>query len=71
MIHNRRFAGFIDLGRAGIADRYQDLALITRSLESDMNPQFNGWSKYFLMQYEILEPDVSRLEFYRLLDEFF
>lgn len=71
MIHNLEFAGFIDLGRAGIADRYQDLALMTRSLESEMNPQFNGWSKCFLEQYGITEPDLAKLEFYRLLDEFF
>jgi aminoglycoside phosphotransferase len=71
MIHNRRVSGFIDLGRAGIADRHQDLALITRSLESNLNPHFNGWSQYFLNQYGILEPETSKLEFYRLLDEFF
>jgi aminoglycoside phosphotransferase len=71
MIYNLEFAGFIDLGRAGIADRYQDLALITRSLESDFNPQLNGWSKYFLERYGILQPEESKLEFYRLLDEFF
>jgi aminoglycoside phosphotransferase len=71
MVHNLEFAGFIDLGRAGIADRYQDLALITRSLESDFNPQFNGWSQYFLAQYGIPKPEESKLEFYRLLDEFF
>ncbi len=71
LIHNLELAGFVDLGRAGIADRYQDLALITRSLESDLNPQFNGWSKYFLEQYGIAKPEDSKLEFYRLLDEFF
>jgi aminoglycoside phosphotransferase len=63
--------GFIDLGRAGIADRYQDLALMTRSLESDLNPQFNGWSEVFLERYGITAPNRSKLEFYRLLDEFF
>ena len=71
MIHKLEFSGFIDLGRAGIADRYQDLSLITRSLESDLNQQFNGYSQYFLEQYGILEPDVSKIEFYSLLDEFF
>jgi aminoglycoside phosphotransferase len=63
--------GFIDLGRAGVADRYQDLALMTRSLESDLNPQFNGWNTVFLEQYGMTEPNRSKLEFYRLLDEFF
>ncbi len=70
IIHNLEFAGFVDLGRAGIADRYQDLALITRSLESDLNLQFNGWGRYFLEQYGILKPEESKLEFYKMLDEF-
>ena len=66
-----QLSGFVDLGRAGIADRYQDLALITRSLESEhLNPQFCGWSPYFLECYGI-EPDAAKLEFYRILDEFY
>jgi kanamycin kinase len=63
--------GFVDVGRAGIADRWQDLALMTRSLESDMNPQFNGFSRRFLERYGVTEPDPEKLAFYTLLDEFF
>lgn len=64
-------AGFVDVGRAGVADRWQDLALMTRSLESvDLNPQFNGYSTRFLGHYGI-EPNPEKIEFYRLLDEFF
>jgi kanamycin kinase len=63
--------GFIDLGRAGVADRYQDLALMTRSFESPLNPQFNGWSERFFECYGIREPDDAQLEFYRTLDEFY
>ncbi len=64
-------AGFVDVGRAGIADRWQDLALMTRSLESDMNRQFNGSSGRFLERYSVTEPDLEKRAFYRLLDEFF
>jgi kanamycin kinase len=63
--------GFVDVGRAGIADRWQDLALMIRSLESDMNPQFNSFSGRFLKRYGMTEPDLEKLAFYRLLDEFF
>ena len=62
--------GFVDVGRAGIADRWQDLALMTRSLESDMNPQFTGLSGRFLERYG-MKPNPEKLAFYRLLDEFF
>jgi kanamycin kinase/aminoglycoside 3'-phosphotransferase-2 len=72
LLHEGKLSGFVDLGRLGVADRYQDLALMTRSLTSDLNPQFGeGWDKVFLEAYGIREPDWTRLEFYRLLDEFF
>jgi aminoglycoside phosphotransferase len=62
-------SGFIDMGRAGIADRYQDIALMLRSLiynrfsENDINR--------FLITYGIKELDDSKLRFYRMMDEFF
>jgi aminoglycoside phosphotransferase len=62
---------WIDLGRAGVADRYQDLALVVRSMESPVNAQFNGWSARFLERYGIGEPEQQKLEFYRVLDELF
>lgn len=72
LLKEGKLSGFVDLGRLGVADRYQDLALMTRSLTSDHNPQFGeGWDQVFLEAYGIREPDWTRLEFYRLLDEFF
>lgn len=62
--------GFVDVGRAGIADRWQDLAPVTRSLESEMNVQFNGFSDQLLEAYGVV-PDLEKIAFYRLLDEFF
>ena len=64
-------AGFVDVGRAGIADRYQDLALVTRSLEGHHNPRFHGLSALFLERYGLEHIEQDKLEYYRLLDEFF
>ncbi len=68
-----RITGLIDLGRLGIADRYADLALATRSLRAtDLNPQFSSESAdRFLARYGESPVDAQRLEFYQLLDEFY
>jgi aminoglycoside phosphotransferase len=70
ILEDDHLLGFIDLGRAGLADACQDLALITRSLESEQNPRFHGLSGYFLEVYGA-KPDHDKLEYYRILDEFF
>ena len=63
----------VDVGRLGVADRYADLALMTRSLSSaTLNPQFGPqYSDRFMYRYGELPADSQRLELYRLLDEFF
>jgi aminoglycoside phosphotransferase len=68
MVANGRLSGFIDLGNAGIADRYQDLALCARSLVYNFGA---GWEKQLFAHYGLPEPDEGKLVFYRLLDEFF
>jgi kanamycin kinase len=64
-------SGVIDAGRLGVADRWVDLAIATRSLTSDLNPQYGSWAAdRYLKRYGV-EPDQTKMEFYRLLDEFF
>lgn len=57
-------SGLVDWGRAGLADRYQDLALFCRSLSERQRT-------LFLTAYGIEAPDHQRLRFYALLDELF
>jgi kanamycin kinase/aminoglycoside 3'-phosphotransferase-2 len=68
IIHRHEIGGFIDLHRAGIADRYQDIALAIRSIGSNIG---TGYEQLFLEKYGISEPDIEKIEYYMLLDEFF
>ncbi|EJN01620.1 APH(3') family aminoglycoside O-phosphotransferase [Phyllobacterium sp. YR531] len=61
------FTGFVDCARLGIADRYQDLALASRSIEHNLGVE---WVEPFFRSYGV-DMDSSRVEYYRLLDEFF
>lgn len=61
-------AGLIDCGRAGLADRYQDIALAVRSVRYNFGAE---WVAPFYAAYGLARPDEGKLEFYTLLDEFF
>lgn len=63
-----RLGGFIDLGRAGLGDPYRDLALVERSIASNLG---RSWVAPFFAAYGLREPDPVRRRFYLLLDEFF
>lgn len=58
--------GFIDLGRAGISDRYTDLALTARSLGHN----WGGQHIPLLFETYGIDPDPAKMHFYLLLDEF-
>jgi aminoglycoside phosphotransferase len=60
--------GFIDLGRAGVADRHQDIALCVRSLIYNFGAQ---WVPLLYNTYGRDHIDPAKIEYYKLLDEFF
>ncbi len=67
LVKEGRIAGTIDVGRAGVADPYQDLAILWHNLE-----EFGaGLGDRFLVHYGIDRPDRARLAFHLCLDEFF
>ncbi len=65
---HHRISGFVDLSRAGVADRYQDLALAARSLAYNFGP---GYEPLLWEAYGLRDPDDARIAYYQLLDEFF
>lgn len=62
--------GVIDTDRLGVADRWADLAIITRSLAARYNPQYGPWAAGRLLDRYRVPPDPAKIAFYRLLDEF-
>jgi kanamycin kinase len=58
-----RWAGHVDFGLLGIADRWADLAVATWSAEWNYGP---GWDGLLLDAYGI-RPDAERTRYYRLL----
>ncbi|HWT74262.1 MAG TPA: APH(3') family aminoglycoside O-phosphotransferase [Mobilitalea sp.] len=58
--------GYIDMGRGGVGDKYQDIALCVRELR-DYD------SRYTDLLFELLgiEPDYEKIKYYILLDELF
>ncbi len=63
-----RLTGYVDLGRCGIADRYQDLALLCRSLKYNLGKDM---AKVVADVYGQGALDSEKLDYYCLLDEFF
>lgn len=67
LVANGRVTGCIDVGRAGVADPYQDLALLWNNLrEFDETLAARFWKAYGIMM-----PDERRLAFHLGLDELF
>lgn len=76
-IDNDRISGFIDLGKMGPADRWQDLAIVLRSLEHNFSGKYNNGKPYFEFEPQMLldelgiKMDKEKNRYYMLLDELF
>lgn len=64
--------GMVDVHRLGVADRHLDLALAVRSIsDTTLNPAYGPSAAEGLLAAYDRPADPWRLDFYRLLDEFF
>ena len=74
---NNQISGFIDLGKMGPADRWQDLAIALRSLEHNFSGRYNNGNSYFEFEPDMLldelgmEMNEEKNRYYMLLDELF
>ena len=70
-----RVSGFIDLGDAGIADQWRDISLCWRSLKHNTDGRYGrvlpGFRAERLFDYLEIRPDMDKMRYYLLLDEFF
>ena len=75
-LNENSVAGFIDLGKCGVADRWVDIAICYRSLKSNLNGKYGAApilnSKPELLFEKLgLEPNWEKIRYYMLLDELF
>lgn len=75
-VREGKLSGLIDLGRAGVADRWQDIALCYRSLKHNYGGKYGGkvypdYNPDRLFHFLGIHPDWDKLHYYILLDELF
>ncbi|MCL2462779.1 MAG: aminoglycoside 3'-phosphotransferase [Defluviitaleaceae bacterium] len=74
---NDGIGGYIDLSAAGVADRYQDVAVGARSVLFNMKLRgldadaAEAMAAVFLREYGIERADAEKMEWFQLLDDFF
>ncbi|MBQ6933207.1 MAG: aminoglycoside 3'-phosphotransferase [Clostridia bacterium] len=75
-IDNDKLAGFIDIGRMGIADRWNDIAICWRSLKDNYigkysTKKYDNFDPDYLFEALGIEKDEEKLRYYILMDELF
>ena len=75
-IEDEKKISFIDLGRTGVADKWQDIALCYRSLKYNYDGKYGGkeypgYEPNMLFDKLGLAPDWEKIRYYILLDELF
>ena len=75
IFNNNGKTTFIDIGRMGVSDKWQDIALCYRSLRDNMNGSYGGkvydFNPDLLFKKLGIEKDENKLNYYLLLDELF
>lgn len=75
IINGEQVSGFIDIGNAGIADKWQDIALCVRSLGYNLFLAGREGEKDSCISYLFeclgVEPNWDKINYYILLDELF
>ncbi len=69
IVNNGSISGFVDLGRAGIADKWQDIALCVRSIEHNLGANC-AYVEQLFKELD-MEPNFEKIRYYILLDELF
>ncbi len=68
---NNELTGLIDLGRSGVADKWQDIALCIRSTKYNLGDKYKAeYLDYFLSCLDV-DLDEKKMKYYLLLDELF
>jgi len=75
-LENGQITGFIDLGKIGVGDKWNDIALCYRSLKHNFDGTYGGkvyedFNPEMLFEKLGIEPDWEKIKFYLLLDELF
>lgn len=70
-----KFSGFLDLGRSGVGDRWNDIAICWRSLRDNFGGHYGeaveGFDPDSLFDALGVEKDEEKLRYYLLMDELF
>ena len=75
-LENGNVKGFIDLGKTGVGDKWNDIALCYRSLKHNFDGTYGGnvyedFSPDMLFEKLGINPDWDKIKYYLLLDELF
>jgi kanamycin kinase len=68
LLQGEDISGFIDLDRAGISDKYNDLAIASRSIAYNLGA---AYVPRFFEYYGVTTVDEEKVQYYRMMDELF
>ncbi len=68
IVRDGKIEGFIDMDRAGVSDRYNDLAIASRSIRDNLGKRYES---LFFEYYGVKQVDREKIAYYRLMDELF